>query len=341
MEHDAVITPEHTEDDTIDHAIRPKLLNDFVGQTELKEKLSIYVGSAKIRSEPLDHTLFYGPPGLGKTTLAMIIAHEMGVEIRSTSAPVIERAGDLASILTTLKEGDVFFIDEVHRLKPQVEEILYSAMEDYFVDIKIGEGVAAKSYRVPLPKFTLVGATTRAGMLSSPLYHRFGIVERLNFYNEEELCRIVARSCKLLDIPIESAGASMIARRARGTPRIVNRLIRRMRDYAVMKSNGVITEDNGAQALKLLGIDERGLDALDKKYLRVIIEHYGGGPVGIETIAVSLSEDPETIEDVVEPYLIQCGFVRRTPKGRMTTRGAWQHLGITHNAPDIFTGIEE
>lgn len=335
MSDNPIRTPEKSDDDTVDHAIRPRVLGDFVGQTSLKEKLSIYLASAKKRAEPLDHVLFYGPPGLGKTTLAAICANEMGVTMKSMSAPAIDRAGDLASVLTTLKEGDVFFIDEIHRLKSQVEEILYSAMEDFFVDIKVGEGVAAKNFRVPLPRFTLIGATTRAGMLSSPLYHRFGIVERLNFYDETELARIVQRSASLLSIPLEAGAPEVIARRSRGTPRIVNRIIRRIRDYAIVKGNGTITAPLSEEALKLLDIDERGLDTLDKKYLAVIIEHYAGGPAGLDTMAVSLSEDAETVEDVIEPYLIQCGFIKRTAKGRIASAAAYRHLG-RKPAADMF-----
>ncbi|MEK6795665.1 MAG: Holliday junction branch migration DNA helicase RuvB [Spirochaetota bacterium] len=328
MSDNPINTPKHTDEDTVDHAIRPRVLADFVGQKTLKEKFSIYLASAKKRADPLDHVLFYGPPGLGKTTLAAICANEMGVTMKSMSAPAIDHAGDLASVLTTLKEGDVFFIDEIHRLKSQVEEILYSAMEDFFVDIKVGEGIGAKNFRVPLPKFTLIGATTRAGMLSSPLYHRFGIVERLNYYDETELSEIVKRSARLLAIPLAADAAGLIARRSRGTPRIVNRIIRRIRDYAVVKADGTITAQLSEEALTLLGIDERGLDALDKKYLTVIIEHYAGGPAGLETMAVSLSEDAETVEDVIEPYLIQCGFIKRTAKGRVASALAYRHLGV-------------
>lgn len=328
----AVMRETFLDEDRVDHAIRPTRLTEFIGQPALCEKLGIYIESARKRGDALDHVLFYGPPGLGKTTLANIISHEIGKEFHSTSAPVIDRPGDLASMLTTFNEGDVFFIDEIHRLRTVVEEVLYSAMEDYTVDIKVGEGVSAKSFKVPLPKFTLVGATTRAGLLSSPLFNRFGIVERLHYYDLEELKKIVKRSAHMLDIHIEDSATEVIGSRSRGTPRMVNRIIRRVRDYAVVKGGGSITHEVAEEALRMLGIDESGLDGLDKNYLRVILEHYNGGPVGVETLAVSLSEEPETLEDVIEPYLIQCGFVKRTPKGRVATAKAYEYLGVNRES---------
>ena len=314
------------DDITLDASLRPLLLKDFVGQKNLCDKLSIFLESAKKRNSSLDHLLFSGPPGLGKTTLATIISNELSVAIKSTSAPIIERPGDLASLLTTLEENDVFFIDEIHRLRTVVEEVLYSAMEDFFVDVKIGEGVSAKSFRVPLPRFTLIGATTRTGLLSAPLYDRFGIVERLNFYTNEDLATIAKRSADLLLLNMDAKAAYEVAIRSRGTPRIVNRLIRRLRDYAVVANIDIIDANFAIDSLTSLGVDENGFDALDKEYLNIIVEHYGGGPVGVETLAVSLSEQAETIEDVVEPFLIQCGYIKRTTKGRVATKKVYKYL---------------
>ena len=331
MDKDSIITPEHSQydDGNAEFSLRPSRLNEFIGQSHIKDKLSIFVESAIKRSDALDHILFSGPPGLGKTTLAQIIANELGSNIKATSAPIIERPGDLASLLTTLNEKDVLFIDEIHRLRTVVEEILYSAMEDFFVDVKVGEGVSAKSFRVPLPKFTLIGATTRSGLLSTPLYERFGIVERLEFYNESDLAYIAKRTGEILNISINNDAASSIAKRSRGTPRIVNRLVRRVFDFATVEN---VTEINGSFAdssLTKLGVDENGFEALDKQYLTVIIKHYGGGPVGVDTLSVSLSEEVETIEDVIEPYLIQKGFIKRTNKGRVATRKAYNYMNIT------------
>lgn len=308
-------------------SLRPQLLKDFVGQRDICDKLSVFLNSAKKRSSYLDHILFSGPPGLGKTTLATVISNEMGVSIKATSAPVIDRAGDLASILTTLEENDVLFIDEIHRLRTVVEEVLYSAMEDFFVDVKIGEGVSAKSFRVPLPKFTLIGATTRTGLISAPLYDRFGIVERLNFYTDDDLAFIARRTASLLDFTIEEDASKEIAIRSRGTPRIVNRLVRRLRDYAVVDDVVSVKKDFAIKSLTSLGVDENGFDALDKEYIRVLVEHYCGGPVGLDTLAISLSEQSETIEDVVEPFLIQRGYINRTAKGRVATRKVYDYLG--------------
>ena len=314
------------DDISLDASLRPLLLKDFVGQKNLCDKLSIFLESAKKRNSSLDHLLFSGPPGLGKTTLATIISNELSVAIKSTSAPIIERPGDLASLLTTLEENDVFFIDEIHRLRTVVEEVLYSAMEDFFVDVKIGEGVSAKSFRVPLPRFTLIGATTRTGLLSAPLYDRFGIVERLNFYTNEDLATIAKRSADLLLLNMDAKAAYEVAIRSRGTPRIVNRLIRRLRDYAVVANIDIIDANFAIDSLTSLGVDENGFDELDKEYLNIIVEHYGGGPVGVETLAVSLSEQAETIEDVVEPFLIQCGYIKRTTKGRVATKKVYKYL---------------
>lgn len=310
------------------NSIRPRGFNDFLGQENIKSKLKVFIDSAKKRDVSLDHILFYGPPGLGKTTLAQIIAEELGSNIKATSAPVIERPGDLASILTTLGEKDILFIDEIHRLRTVVEEVLYSAMEDFFVDIKVGEGTSAKSFRVKLPKFTLIGATTRSGLLSTPLYDRFGIVERLEFYTNEELADIVKRTSKLLNIDVTDSAAISIASRSRGTPRIVNRLLRRVFDFATVSDVLVIDEEFASDSLEKLGVDKNGFEALDKLYLNTIIKNYNGGPVGVDTISVSLSEQIETIEDVIEPYLIQSGFIKRTPKGRVATIKAYSYLNI-------------
>lgn len=317
------------EEDVWQYSLRPKYFNEYIGQREAKDNLNIYIQAAKQRGEALDHVLLYGPPGLGKTTLAGIIANELSVNFRITSGPAIEKAGDLAAILTNLDEHDVLFIDEIHRLSRSVEEVLYSAMEDYALDIIIGKGPSARSVRIDLPKFTLVGATTRAGALAAPLRDRFGIVSRLEYYKQEELEFIVTRAADILNIGIEQAGASEIARRSRGTPRIANRLLKRVRDFAQVVGNGVITADIADEALKRLHVDKMGLDRIDRRVLKCIIENYDGGPVGIETIAAAVSEERDTIEDVYEPYLMQLGFLGRTPRGRVATKLAYDHLGIS------------
>ena len=317
------------EEDMWQYSLRPKYFNEYIGQREAKDNLNIYIQATKQRGEALDHVLLYGPPGLGKTTLAGIIANELGVNFRITSGPAIEKAGDLAAILTNLDEHDVLFIDEIHRLSRSVEEVLYSAMEDYALDIIIGKGPSARSVRIDLPKFTLVGATTRAGALAAPLRDRFGIVSRLEYYKQEELEFIVTRAADILNIGIERAGASEIARRSRGTPRIANRLLKRVRDFAQVVGNGVITADIADEALKRLHVDKMGLDRIDRRVLKCIIENYDGGPVGIETIAAAVSEERDTIEDVYEPYLMQLGFLGRTPRGRVATKLAYDHLGIS------------
>ena len=317
------------EEDVWQYSLRPKYFNEYIGQREAKDNLNIYIQATKQRGEALDHVLLYGPPGLGKTTLAGIIANELGVNFRITSGPAIEKAGDLAAILTNLDEHDVLFIDEIHRLSRSVEEVLYSAMEDYALDIIIGKGPSARSVRIDLPKFTLVGATTRAGALAAPLRDRFGIVSRLEYYKQEELEFIVTRAADILNIGIEQAGASEIARRSRGTPRIANRLLKRVRDFAQVVGNGVITADIADEALKRLHVDKMGLDRIDRRVLKCIIENYDGGPVWIETIAAAVSEERDTIEDVYEPYLMQLGFLGRTPRGRVATKLAYDHLGIS------------
>jgi len=317
-----------TDEERQDRAIRPKRLADYIGQEELCLQMEIFIKAATARSEALDHVLIFGPPGLGKTTLSNIIATEMGVNIRQTSGPVLDKAGDLAALLTNLKAHDVLFIDEIHRLSPAVEEILYPAMEDYQIDIMIGEGPAARSIKLDLPPFTLVGATTRAGLLTSPLRDRFGIVQRLEFYSVKELSTIVTRSAKVLGISIEPTGADEIARRSRGTPRIANRLLRRVRDFAEVKGNGIISSDIAAQALKMLKIDNNGFDSLDRKLLLAMIDNFEGGPVGLDTLAAVISEERGTIEDVLEPYLLQQGFLMRTPRGRVVTAKAYLHFGL-------------
>ena len=317
------------EEDIWQYSLRPKYFNEYIGQREAKDNLNIYIQAAKQRGEALDHVLLYGPPGLGKTTLAGIIANELGVNFRISSGPAIEKAGDLAAILTNLDEHDVLFIDEIHRLSRSVEEVLYSAMEDYALDIIIGKGPSARSVRIDLPQFTLVGATTRAGALAAPLRDRFGIVSRLEYYKQDELEFIVTRAAEILNIGIETAGASEIARRSRGTPRIANRLLKRVRDFAQVVGNGVITADIADEALKRLHVDKMGLDRIDRRVLKCIIDKYDGGPVGIETIAAAVSEERDTIEDVYEPYLMQLGFLGRTPRGRVATKLAYDHLGIS------------
>lgn len=330
IETDRFISPvaESPKEVQYDRAIRPVSLDDYIGQTAVCEKMEIFLGAAKKRQEPLDHTLIFGPPGLGKTTLANIIANEMGVNIKTTSGPVLEKAGDLAALLTNLDEGDVLFIDEIHRLSANIEEILYPAMEDYQLDIMIGEGPAARSIKLDLPPFTLVGATTRAGLLTSPLRDRFGIVERLEFYSAADLATIVARSANKLSIQMDGFGAKEIARRSRGTPRIANRLLRRVRDYAEVKFDGHITQEVANGALNLLHVDTAGFDHLDRRMLLALIEKFDGGPVGVENIAAALSEERETLEDVVEPYLIQQGYLIRTPRGRMVTDLAYLHFDL-------------
>jgi len=320
--------PASTPDEQLDRAIRPKSLDEYLGQRVVREQMEIFLAAAKKRGEPLDHTLIFGPPGLGKTTLASIIAHEMGVSLKTTSGPVLEKAGDIAALMTNLEPGDVLFIDEIHRLSPYVEEVLYPAMEDYQLDIMIGEGPAARSIKLDLPPFTLVGATTRAGLLTSPLRDRFGIVQRLEFYDIDDLSHIVARSAGLLEIPMEPSGGREIARRARGTPRIANRLLRRVRDYAEVKGDGEITEAIAQQALDMLNVDQQGFDNLDRRFLLMLLEKFDGGPVGIDSLAAALSEERGTLEDVLEPYLIQQGYLIRTPRGRMATKSAYLHFGL-------------
>lgn len=320
------------EEEQIDRSLRPQSLADYVGQTGIKAKLAIFIQAAKQRGEPLDHCLFSGPPGLGKTSLANIIANEMGANIKSTSGPAIERPGDLAALLTNLEEKDVLFIDEIHRLNTTVEEILYPAMEDFQLDIVIGQGPSAKTIKLDLPRFTLVGATTRAGLLTSPLRDRFGVVARLDFYSSEELSTIVKRSARILDVPITEEGAAEMAKRARGTPRIVNRLLKRARDYAQVKAAGLLDAQVARAALEMLEVDEKGFDHMDRKILRTILEKFGGGPVGVETLSSAISEEKDTIEDVYEPFLIQCGFIQRTPRGRVATDLAYQYFGLPRPA---------
>ena len=315
-------------EENIDRALRPTMLADYVGQRAVREQLHIFIEAAKRRGDPLDHLLLFGPPGLGKTTLAHIVAHEMGVNLRQTSGPVLERPGDLAAILTNLEKNDVLFIDEIHRLSPVVEEILYPALEDYQIDIMIGEGPAARSIKIDLPPFTLIGATTRAGSLTNPLRARFGIVNQLQFYTTEELVTIGRRSARLLGVAIDPEGAREVACRSRGTPRVANRLLRRVRDYAEVKHDGTITQEVANRALTMLDVDPAGLDMIDRKFLLTILEKFSGGPVGIENLAAAVGEDRDTLEDVVEPYLIQQGFVQRTPRGRMATMLAWEHFRL-------------
>lgn len=327
-------------DNEIEYGLRPKCLNDYIGQTKVKENLKVFMEAAKNRGEQLDHVLLYGPPGLGKTTLAGIIANEMGVNIRITSGPAIEKQGDLAALLTNLSENDILFIDEIHRLNRSVEEILYPAMEDGALDIIIGKGPSARSIRLDLPKFTLIGATTKAGALTAPLRDRFGVISRLEIYKPSDLVEIIKRSAGILNIEITEKGAAEIASRSRGTPRIANRLLRRVRDFAEVKANGVITDQVADFALRMLEVDKLGLDSIDKRMLLSIINNYDGGPVGLETIAATIGEESDTIEDVYEPFLMQIGFINRTPRGRMVTRLAYEHFGIeykanAHSEPEI------
>ena len=326
-----LVTPQATtpNEETVERALRPRALEEYVGQQRVREQLQIFIAAARNRQESLDHVLLFGPPGLGKTTLAHIIAHEMGVNMRQTSGPVLERPGDLAALLTNLERNDVLFIDEIHRLSPVVEEILYPALEDFQIDILIGEGPAARSVKLDLQPFTLVGATTRAGMLTNPLRDRFGIVSRLEFYTPEELTRIATRSAGLLQVPITPDGASEVARRSRGTPRIANRLLRRVRDYAQVKAKGTIDATVANAALAMLEVDPQGLDLMDRKLLEAIVHKFDGGPVGVDSLAAAIGEERDTIEDVIEPYLIQHGYLQRTPRGRMATQTTWRHLGLT------------
>ncbi|MFQ7291424.1 MAG: Holliday junction branch migration DNA helicase RuvB [Monoglobales bacterium] len=328
-ENERFVTEGFTEEDSeIEYGLRPRNLDEYVGQDKAKENLKIYIEAAKERHEALDHVLLYGPPGLGKTTLAGIIANEMGVNIRITSGPAIEKAGDLAAILTNLSEHDILFIDEIHRMSRTVEEILYPAMEDYALDIIIGKGPAAKSIRIDLPKFTLVGATTRAGLLTAPLRDRFGVISRLELYSTEDLCKIVMRSAGLLNVEIDSDGAAEIASRSRGTPRIANRFLKRVRDFAQVRGGGKITWRVADEALKMMEVDELGLDIIDRRMLMAMIDNFGGGPVGLDTLAATIGEDANTIEDVYEPYLLQLGFIARTPRGRIATKQAYDHFDI-------------
>lgn len=340
IEVDRLIAPDAApQEERFDRAIRPLSLNDYVGQQAVRDQMEIFIGAARKRGEPLDHTLVFGPPGLGKTTLAHIIANEMNVDLKTTSGPVLEKPGDLVALMTNLEPGDVLFIDEIHRLSPVVEEVIYPAMEDYQLDIMIGEGPAARSIKLDLPPFTLVGATTRAGLLTSPLRDRFGIVQRLEFYSVAELSSIVARSASILGVEMDNAGATEVARRSRGTPRIANRLLRRVRDYAEVKADGNVSANVADQALNMLNVDVHGFDHMDRRLLMTVIEKFDGGPVGVDSLAAAISEERDTIEDVLEPYLIQQGYLMRTPRGRMVTRLAYQHFGL--QVPDKVGAVPE
>lgn len=327
---ESLIQAKHTWEDENEYSLRPTHLSEYIGQEKAKGNLEVFIQAAKLRQEPLDHVLLHGPPGLGKTTLSRIIANEMNVNIRTTSGPAIEKPGDLAALLTNLQEDDILFIDEIHRMNRSVEEILYPAMEDYAIDIIIGKGPSANSIRLDLPRFTLIGATTRAGSLSAPLRDRFGVTMRLELYTPEELSLIVVRSADILDVPIEADGAMEIARRSRGTPRIANRMLRRVRDFAQVRAGGVITRAVADQALTELEVDQLGLDAVDRRMLRAVMEYYGGGPVGLDTLAATINEDTVTLEDMYEPYLMQQGFLTRTPRGRCATRKAYEHLRVLY-----------
>ncbi|MBQ7588838.1 MAG: Holliday junction branch migration DNA helicase RuvB [Lachnospiraceae bacterium] len=335
MEKRSIETKFTEEDVKIEGSLRPQYLKDYIGQAKAKSTLKIYIEAAKQRNDPLDHVLFYGPPGLGKTTLACIIANEMGVNIKTTSGPAIEKPGDMAAILNNLKEGDVLFVDEIHRLNRQVEEVLYPAMEDYAIDIMIGKGASAKSIRIDLPKFTLVGATTRAGLLTAPLRDRFGVIHRLEFYTHEELKTIIMHSARILDVKIDEDGAMEMARRSRGTPRLANRLLKRVRDFAQVRYDGTITTRVATEALDLMDVDRMGLDHVDQNLIKTMIYKFEGGPVGLDTIAAAIGEDSGTIEDVYEPYLIMNGLINRTPRGRVVTKAAYEHFGIKYEDRDV------